>query len=85
MAPCELCGNDYDKSFEVKLAGKTYIFDSFECAIQVLAPTCKHCGCRIIGHGAEAAGSFYCCVHCAEESGVRELRDRADSTRAARP
>lgn len=85
MARCKLCGNDYDKSFEVKLAGKTYVFDSFECAIQVLAPACKHCGCRIIGHGVEADGFFYCCAHCAEESGVRQLRDRADSARAARP
>ena len=30
-------GNDYDKSFEVRMGGRTMIFDSFECAIQVLA------------------------------------------------
>ena len=53
MARCQQCGNDYDKSFEVTMGGRTMIFDSFECAIQALAPTCPHCGCRIIGHGVE--------------------------------
>lgn len=76
MATCELCGNTYDKSFEVVMAGESHVFDSFECAIQALAPKCKHCGCRIIGHGVEAQGSIYCCVHCAERSGEKGLRDR---------
>jgi hypothetical protein len=76
MAVCETCGNDYDKAFEVKMNGKSHTFDSFECAIQKLAPTCEHCGCRIIGHGLENDGTYYCCDHCAEESGVTTLRDR---------
>lgn len=42
MARCEQCGNDYDKSFEVTMGGRTMIFDSFECAIQALAPTCVY-------------------------------------------
>jgi len=28
-------------------------FDSFECAIHALAPTCENCGIRIVGHGLE--------------------------------
>jgi hypothetical protein len=76
MARCELCGNDYDKAFTVTLGGRTHTFDSFECAIHVLAPTCSHCGCRIVGHGMESAGRFYCCAHCAKESGVKGLDDR---------
>jgi Rieske Fe-S protein len=76
MAVCEVCGNDYDKSFEVTLAGATHVFDSFECAIHALAPTCAHCGCRIIGHGLEADGRIFCCASCAEQSGVIGLRDR---------
>ena len=51
MAKCDACGNDYDKSFQVVARGKTYTFDSFECAIHALAPTCAHCGVRIIGTG----------------------------------
>ena len=76
MGTCELCGNTYDKSFEVVMAGETHVFDSFECAIQALAPTCEHCGCRVIGHGVEANGSIYCCAHCAKHSGETGLRDR---------
>lgn len=77
MGVCATCGNDYDKSFDITKAGSTLTFDSFECAISKLAPSCKHCGCRIIGHGLEADGAFYCCDHCAEKSGVTALRDRA--------
>jgi len=76
MPICELCGNDYDKTFQIIMAGKTHTFDSFECAIHVLAPTCNHCQCRIIGHGVEDHGQFFCCVHCAEEAGVTGLKDR---------
>lgn len=77
MQRCEKCGNEYDKTFDVVMAGSTHTFDSFECAISVLAPPCSHCGCRIIGHGLEADGRMFCCDHCAERSGVTQLRDRA--------
>jgi hypothetical protein len=33
MAVCDVCGNDYDKAFEVRAGGATHVFDSFECAI----------------------------------------------------
>ena len=74
---CDVCGNDYDKAFTIKQNGRTGTFDSFECAIHAMAPKCDHCGCRIIGHGVEADGSFYCCAHCAKESGVYAVADRA--------
>ncbi len=77
MAVCEVCGNDYDKTFEVRMAGQSHTFDSFECAIHALAPSCDHCGCRIIGHGVEANGSFYCGAHCAAQKGVDQIQDRA--------
>lgn len=77
MAVCELCGNDYDKAFQVTVGGESHTFDSFECAIHVLAPTCDHCGCKIIGHGVEADGTFFCCAHCAKEHGVTQVADRA--------
>jgi hypothetical protein len=74
---CESCGNDYDKAFQVILAGKTHTFDSFECAIHKLAPACQHCGTRIVGHALEKDARFFCCAHCAAHEGVTELRDRA--------
>jgi hypothetical protein len=76
MAQCEVCGNDYDKPIEVLAVGERHVFDSFECAIQALAPTCERCGCRIIGHGIEADGSFFCCAHCAHAAGVDAAQDR---------
>jgi len=76
MAICDVCGNDYDKAFQVTKDGKTSTFDSFECAIALLAPRCAHCDCRIIGHGMEANGTMFCYAHCASQSGVSQMQDR---------
>lgn len=73
---CENCGNKYDKAFSVTLEGKEHFFDSFECAINQLAPTCEHCGTKIIGHGVEASGNYYCCAHCAKHSDEEGIVDR---------
>jgi hypothetical protein len=77
MAKCEVCGNDYQRSFQVVLSGRTHVFDSFECAIHRLAPICDHCGCKIVGHGMESDGRFFCCAHCAREEGALEMVDHA--------
>ena len=77
MPTCEVCGNDYDKTFEVAYQGGTHTFDSFECAVHALAPTCEHCGVKIAGHGVESDSRIFCCVHCASQEGVTELQDRA--------
>jgi hypothetical protein len=60
---CEVCGNDYDKAFQVTMKGKTRTFDCFEC--------------RVVGHGVENAGKIYCCANCARAEGVSGLRDHA--------
>jgi hypothetical protein len=77
VATCEVCGNDYDKAFEVLIAGDRHTFDSFECAIHALAPRCATCGVRIAGHGLEKDGAMFCCAHCAEQKGASDLKDRA--------
>lgn len=74
---CEVCGNEYDKSFMVTVDGTSHTFDSFECAIHALAPTCAHCGCKIVGHGVESDDTIFCCAHCAKHEAVAALRDRA--------
>lgn len=79
MAVCEVCRNDYDKSFEVHIAGEVHVFDSFECAIHALAPNCEYCGCTIVGHGVEADDVMFCCAHCAKSHGVRGVDDRVDT------
>ena len=74
---CETCGNQYDKAFEIILDGRRHVFDSFECAIESVAPRCAHCGCRIIGHGVEERERMFCCRSCAAAEGKTSLRDRA--------
>ena len=76
MPTCDVCGNDYDKAFTVTTVRGSGTFDSFECAIHKLAPKCEHCGCHIIGHGAEHDDKFYCCAHCAKKSGITGIDDR---------
>lgn len=70
MALCNTCGNDYERTFEVTRDGESYTFDSFECAIQKLAPVCENCGCRILGHGVQSDEQMFCCSHCARRQGV---------------
>ncbi|MEU6237021.1 Prokaryotic metallothionein [Kitasatospora sp. NPDC047058] len=70
MAICVTCGNDYWLAFEIKtITGDTYTFDSFECAMEKLAPRCEQCQVRIVGHGVEVAGRFFCCANCARVNG----------------
>lgn len=77
MAECEVCGNAYDKAFDVIKNDKKHTFDCFECAISALAPTCANCGVRIVGHGVEADQTFFCSAHCAAQKGVTAVQDRA--------
>lgn len=80
MTACHTCGNDFQDSFRITTAeGRDFDFDSFECAIQQLAPQCTHCGCRIIGHGVQAKGQYFCCAHCARKQGPSDLVDNADT------
>lgn len=76
MAICDVCGNEYSKAFQLTKDGKTWNFDSFECAIEACAPACAHCRCKVIGHGVQAGENIYCCAHCAKHAGAQGLSDR---------
>ena len=77
MATCDVCGNDYADTMTIEKGGESHTFDSFECAIHKLAPTCEHCGCRIVGHGIQAGDRFFCCANCARHAGVEGVADHA--------
>lgn len=77
MTTCDTCGNDYDKTFTLTQGDRSGTFDSFECAAQAMAPTCGHCGCRILGHGVEAGAEVFCCASCARHAGADGVTDRA--------
>ena len=76
MAIGEQCGNDYDKAFEIKRDGKTHTFDSFECAIHLLAPRSVTAGAEPSAMGVESGAKMFCCAHRARRSGETGLEDR---------
>ncbi len=55
---------------------ETRVFDSFECAIHLLAPVCANCGIKVIGHGLQIRGRVFCSSHCSRSAGVRYFQDR---------
>ncbi len=78
MSACQTCGNDYDKAFTVTTYdGTQATFDSIECAAHAIAPSCAHCGCRILGHGVETESQIFCCASCASSAGAEGLTDRS--------
>lgn len=72
MATCDVCGNDYAHTFTVTRGETSGTYDSLECAAHEWAPECAHCGCRILGHGVDADGVWFCCDHCARADGPDE-------------
>jgi hypothetical protein len=78
MERCENCGNSYAKVFKIIMGGETHTFDSFECAIQKLAPHCTSCGTQIIGHGLENGEQMFCCAGCARAFGITDLVDHVN-------
>ena len=66
---CSHCGNESEFAFRVTAHdGASRVFDSFECAIESLAPRCMHCACRIIGHPVRRGSAAFCCEHCARRA-----------------
>ena len=47
-----------------------------ECAIDMLAPTCPHCNCKVVGHGVEAGDQIYL-ASIAPRNPVCRLKDRS--------
>ena len=76
MGVCDVCGNEYDKTFTISMRDSVGTFDCFECAVHAMAPTCPHCGCRIIGHGVECDLGVFCCANCARLAGQPAFVDR---------
>ena len=67
-------------AFEIRTAsGDTHVFDSFECAVQRLAPICEHCQVKIVGHGVQVSGRFFCCAHCARASAGKDAASIKDA------
>jgi hypothetical protein len=75
MPKCEACGNEYQRTFVIRMPDGEHIFDSFECAIVTVAPRCATCNLPIVGHGIEGDSAVYCCAHCARADGEKNAVD----------
>lgn len=78
MKQCEVCGNKYDNPLEIRVEGVSHWFDCFECATHRLAPECTQCGVKILGHGVQAEGQYFCGAHCARSRGYKEIVDHTE-------
>lgn len=79
MPVCDTCGNDYARAFTLRThEGEELTFDSLECAAHLMAPTCGHCGCRVLGHGIQVTDQVYCCASCARHDGVEQAVDHVE-------
>ncbi|MFT4081785.1 MAG: hypothetical protein QM638_04295 [Nocardioides sp.] len=80
MTVCETCGAEGYRSFTLTTDdGQHHVFDSLECAAQVLAPACPNCGVRILGHGVGDETHVFCCAACARAMGVTGVVDHVTS------
>lgn len=63
-ARCEKCGLNIEKDYILFINGKEFTFDSYDCAVNFVAPRCAHCNSiiahREIKHREEAYCSQYC-------------------------
>lgn len=85
MGSCDVCGGQEGRLFTVTMGSQTGTFDSFECAIHLMAPSCEHCGCRILGHPIENDSGIYCSLHCAREAGNPHRAVQTGSSTVAVP
>jgi len=68
MARCEVCGNEFTKPVTVEWNGEQKTVDSFECAVQALAPRCEHCGQPVMNQSIQDDAPFYCCSVCEQKA-----------------
>ena len=66
MGVCDLCGNDYDRSFTITRGDRSRTYDSLECAVTDLGARLRTLRVPRPGHGVEKGGVVFCCSHCAE-------------------
>lgn len=63
-ARCVNCGDNIEKDYILFINGAEFTFDSFECAINFIAPRCTNCNTIIIGRGVNVGGDIYCSPGC---------------------
>lgn len=67
-ARCINCGLNIEKDYILFINGKEFIFDSFECAINFVAPRCAHCNSVIVSREIRHSDEIFCSASCSEEA-----------------
>ncbi len=68
MSRCEVCGNEFTKPVTVSWNGQQKTVDSFECAVQALAPRCDYCGQPVMNQSVQGEAPHYCCSVCEQKA-----------------
>lgn len=63
-ARCVNCGLNIEKDYILFINGTEFTFDSFECAVNFVAPRCANCNTIIMGRGVHTGGEIYCSPTC---------------------
>jgi hypothetical protein len=74
MAKCEVCGNEYDKALTLLLPG--IATPSIVSNARFRRSHRSATASRVIGHGVEVGGRFFCCAHCARLATSADVKDR---------
>lgn len=63
-ARCVNCGYNIEKDYILFINGTEFTFDSFECAINFVAPRCSNCNTIVLGRGVHAGEDIFCSPTC---------------------
>lgn len=63
---CVNCGFNIEKDYILFINGTEFTFDSFECAVNFVAPRCANCNSIVMGRGIHNEGDMYCSSTCKE-------------------
>lgn len=64
---CVNCGVDIEKDYILFINGTEFTFDSFECALNFVAPRCTNCNSIVMGKGIRRDGDVYCSKSCSQQ------------------
>ena len=68
-----------NKAFEIVVGGERHTFDSFEWQSTRWRLFARTAIAGLVGHGVEANGQIFCCVHGARAFGTTQLKDRVQT------
>ena len=65
-ARCVNCGVNIEKDYILFINGSEFTFDSFECAINFVAPRCLNCNTIVMGRGVQMGNDIFCSKECSK-------------------